>query len=217
MLDDAPATACTRCRAALWDTELAAGRWACGRCEQTGFDQLRALPALFRRIDQTSALIKGRSGDLVAGTGSGSKPPLNLGILDLTCKGGVVEQLQAITDSWFLALRWQPGRTLRHDEIDEAVKPLINNIRWACENYSEIATDLKKISTLHGQLDRLDTGERPAHRIRVHCRTDDCHGRMVITMTTKWATCPDCGTEYDRDQLMRLDSDYGPNTIRAAA
>jgi hypothetical protein len=214
----APAHLCTRCRTNLWDTELAAGRWVCGRCEQTAFDQLRALPGLFRRIDQTGALMKGSSsGDLVSGSSSGSKPPLKLGPLTITANGGAVTLLQAIEDSWRSALGWSAGETRHHSDIDGATKFLINQLGWACSNYPEIAEDLKTIKRLHERCVSIDTGEPLEHRFQVHCSSDDCDGRMAITMTTRWATCPDCSHQYERDHLMRLDSQYGPNTIRQTA
>lgn len=217
MLDAAPAHLCTRCRAGLWDSELGNGRWACGRCEQTAFDQLRALPALFRRLDQISALMKGSSPGGIGSPTREAPAPLKIAVLNLTANGGVVARLQAIEDAWRAALGWTMGATRNHADIDGATTFLINNIRWACENYPEIADDLKTIKSLHERLKSLDTGEPRAKRFTIYCAGADCPGEMRVTLKSHYATCPDCGTEYDKVSIGDLDTEYGPNPNRQNA
>ena len=198
----------------MWDTELAAGAYVCGRCERTAFDRLRELPRLFRNLERLDAILKGSSGPAIGGGSRELPVPLRLGVLSLTSNGGVVTQLQAIEDDWRRALGWSMGATRHHADIDGATTFLINQLGWTCSNYRDIADDLATIGSLHTQLDRLETGEPPARRFHVHCNADGCDGRMAITMQDDHATCPTCGAHYQRDQLMRLDSEYGPNEER---
>jgi hypothetical protein len=216
-LDDAtaPAHLCGKCRHNLWDSEIAAGRWVCGRCEHTAFERLRELPRLFRNLERLDALMKGSSGGGTAGGPSREIPaPLRLGILSLTANGGVVTQLQAIEDDWRKALGWPMGATRHRADIDGATLFLINQLGWTCTNYPDIDDDLRTIGKIHALLKGLETGEPRARRFEVHCSQPDCTGRMAITMRDDQATCVDCGTDYTRDQLMRLDSQYGPNAER---
>jgi hypothetical protein len=217
VIDDAPAlpALCGKCRQPLWDSELAAGRWVCSKCEHTAFDRLRELPRLFRNLERLDALLKGSSGGGAMGGPSREIPaPLRLGVLSLTANGGVVTELQAIEDDWRKALGWPMGTTRHRADIDGATTFLINQLGLISSNYSEVGDDLKTIGKIHARLKGLETGERRARVFEVHCAADGCPGRMAITMRNHQATCPDCGTDYDGDQLMLLDSEYGPNTGR---
>lgn len=208
---------CVKCQRPLWTDELAAGCWACRRCEETTAEHLRALPALFRQASLLSALMKGSRADAGIGSSTGSAAPLKIGVLSLTAKGGAVTLLQDIEDSWRRILAWSMGETRHHTDIDGVTKFLTNNLRWACENYPEIGQDLSTIERLRGALHSVDTGERGPRRFDVLCATEHCTGRMNININTPAATCTECGIDYDRDALMRLDSQYGANTIRSAA
>ncbi|MFJ5973551.1 hypothetical protein [Streptomyces sp. NPDC093060] len=217
MYDDAPAQAaiCGKCRHGLWDTEIAAGRWACGKCEHQAFERLRELPRLFRNLERLDTLMKGSSGGGGIGGPTRELPaPLRLGILSLTANGGVVTELQAIEDDWRKALGWAMGATRHHADIGGVTTFLINQLGWICSNYPDVGDDLRTIASLYARLDSLETGEPRARRFEVLCSEEDCAGRMAITMRDDNATCPECGTDYTRPQLMRLDSQYGPNTIR---
>lgn len=213
--DDTPR--CTNCRRALWTTELEAGRWVCERCEHTAFEQLRAMPALFRRVDTLAALMKGSSAGGIGSPNREAPAPLKIGVLNLTAKGGVVTQLQAIEDDWRKVRARPMGPTRHHSDIDGVTEFLTINVRWACERYEEVADDLRTIARLHGQLSGIDTGAPPPKRFAVYCAAKDCNGTLKITLDTEHATCPDCRTAYSKAKLGRLDSQYGPNPNRAAA
>lgn len=215
MTDTAPA--CVKCRRALWVTELEAGRWACARCEADTAQHLRDLPHLFRRINQMSALMKGSSPGGIGSPNREAPAPLKIGVLNLTAKGGVVTQLQAIEDSWRQTLGWSMGATRHHTDIGGVTSFLTSNLRWACERYEEIGDDLKTIANLHGQLTSIDTGTPPPKRFEVYCSTDDCHGVMRITLNTMYATCHQCGTEYEGAELRDLPNQYSRRSDRAAA
>ena len=209
--------ACVKCRRALWVTELEAGRWACDRCETDAAQQLRDLPHMFRRISTLAALMKGSSPGGIGSPNREAPAPLKIGVLNLTVKGGVVTQLQAIEDAWRQALGWSMGATRHHADIAGVAAFLTNNLRWACERYEEIGDDLKKISTLHEQLTSIDTGTPPPKRFKVYCDTADCDGEMLISLNTEHATCRECSVEYSGPALREIDSQYGPNPRKAAA
>lgn len=213
----AEAPRCNSCRKPLHTDELTAGCWVCRPCERTAYDQLRAMPDLFRRVDSLSALMKGSSSGGIGSPTRDASAPVKLGVLDLTVKGGAVTRLQAIEDAWRKTLGWSMGTTRHHADIDGVTTFLINNLRWACERYAEVADDLLKIRSLHGQMSSVDTGVRPLRRFTVYCDTADCTGQMRITLNSERATCPECDTPYDKHQLGRLDSQYGPNPNREDA
>lgn len=200
--DDTPR--CTCCRRALWTTELDAGRWACERCEQGAFQQLRDLPHLFRRIDTLAALMKGSSEGGIGSPNREAPAPVRLAVLSLTANGGVVTQLQAIEDDWRKVRARPMGPTRHHSDIDGVVEFLTINLRWACERYEEIADDLKTIGHLHARLSGLDTGQPAPRTFPAPCGTDGCGGEMRVTLRTAHATCPQCGTHYDKPGIAAL-------------
>ncbi|OLZ72540.1 hypothetical protein AVW11_03880 [Streptomyces amritsarensis] len=205
---------CVNCRRALWGDERAAGCRACRRCEEDAARDLRELPGLFRGADQTNALIKGGRTETGARQPSTSSAPVNLFVLSLTAVGGAVTTLQAIEDSWRRALGWSMGLTRHRADIDGATSFLINNLRWACENYDEVAHDLRTIARTHAALSNIQTGQRAPRLYSLSCSTIDCAGRMRVTLFDPRATCPDCGQLYERQQLDQLDSEFGPNPTR---
>lgn len=201
---DAAPPACVHCHATLWTAELAAGRWACERCELHAFQQLRGLPALFRRVNSLATLMKGSSGDHIGSPNREAPAPLKIGVLSLTANGGVVTTLQAIEDSWRMVRRRPMGPTRHCSDIDGAVEYLTINLRWACERYEEIGHDLTTIARLDRQLSGLDTGE-PAHRtFPVPCTADQCGTQMRITLVTARTVCPGCGTRYNKTDIGRI-------------
>ncbi|GAA2803298.1 IBR domain-containing protein [Streptomyces showdoensis] len=212
------APACVKCHRPLWAAEIEAGRWACERCEADTAQHLRALPALYRRVNSLAALTKGSPTDAAIGSPNREAPaPLKIDVLSLTTTGGVVTELQTIEDAWRQTLGWPAGRTRHHTDIDGAVTFLINNLRWACERYEEVGQDLRLIAQLHAQLTSIDTGTPPPKTFTVYCSTEDCGGGMRVTLSTRHATCHDCGTAYSKTELGSLDSQYGPNPNKTVA
>lgn len=218
MNDTPQSLRCTSCPRGLYTDEIAAGRYACRLCETRAFEALRAIPRLFGQINSFDALLK-VSGPAATRSSSGREAPapVRIPILSDTCDGGVVTELQAITDAWFTVLGFHHGRKLRPHEIVTAVTPLINNLRWACENYPEIATDIATITGIHSRLHAYTTGERGPRRFTVYCSTPDCDGGLRISLATSASSCPDCHTEYDKSELMHLRSEFDAQKRRAAA
>lgn len=200
---------CLNCRNPLWDSEIQAGRYACFRCEDKAAEQLHAIRGTFKRLNTADGHEKVRAG-ASGPTGSKEPPvPVRLAVLNATGPGGVVAQLQSgIEDSWRKALGWQMGRTRHHADIDGATTFLINNLPWACERYDEIADDLRAIASIHGRLKGLETGEPASKKFTAYCGADPCAGQLSITLWTSRATCPDCGTEYDKAELAGLMTQY---------
>ncbi|WP_069883491.1 hypothetical protein [Streptomyces luteocolor] len=206
-LDDAPR--CTSCRTLLWDTELAAGRYACYRCQDRAGGQLQAVRGMFQRLDSLDGLTKPQnaaSGPL--GTREAPIPP-RLAVLAQTGPGGVVAQLQAgIEDSWRKALGWTMIPDRPHRDIDGVITFLVDNLLWACERYEEIADDLRTIADIHTRLKTLETGEPGPKKFTAYCDTGGCDGEMRITLWTAHTACPACGTHYDKTGLAALATQY---------
>ncbi|MFF5445451.1 hypothetical protein [Streptomyces sp. NPDC012888] len=197
-------THCLRCTRALWHDEPA----ICRHCETLTSRQLRELPALFQHADQTAALFKTRTLDAGGSGQPAHGSPVRLAVLDLTANGGTVARLQAIEDAWRQALAWDMGADRRRTDIAGVATFLTNNLRWACENYGEIADDLATIARLHSQLSGILTGERPARTFAAYCDQDGCGGQMAITLWTRTATCSECGTRYEGTELKHLRTEF---------
>lgn len=103
------------------------------------------------------------------------------------------------------------GATRRYSDIDGVTSFLTNNLRWACERYSEVGDDLRLLDRLHGQLSSIDTGTPPPKLFTVYCATHDCDGAIRVNLNTEYAVCRTCNTGYEKAQLGHLDSQYGPN------
>lgn len=218
MHDDTPAHVCTSCNANLWDTELAAGRHACYRCEDQAAEDLHAIRGQFKRLDSLDALTKVTVGsDGPRGASREAPAPLRIAILNQTGPGGAVTRLQAVEDDWRKALGWSIAPTRHHADIDGVTVFLINNLPWACERYDEIADDLKTIADLHSTLKSLETGERRPRRFAAYCNTADCAGHLHITLWTAQATCPDCAHRYDKTGLAALRTELDPDEVSDAA
>lgn len=206
---------CASCYANLWDTELAAGRLVCFRCEDQAAEKLHAIRGTFKRLDSLDALMKVSAAvDGPRGTGREAPAPLRIAILNQTGPGGVVTQLQSgIEDSWRKALGWTIAPTRHHGDIDGVTMFLINNLPWACERYGEIADDLATIAKIHSTLSGLETGDRKPRSFAAYCATVDCEGQLRITVKTSRATCPACGTRYDKTGLAGLHTELDPDPV----
>lgn len=210
---------CASCDTNLWDTELAAGRHVCYRCEDRAAEQLHTIRGTFKRLDSLDALTKGAAGgEGPRGAGRELPAPLRIAILNQTGPGGVVTQLQSgIEDSWRRALGWTIAPTRHHGDIDGITVFLINNLPWACERYDEIADDLKTIADIHNTLTSLETGERKPRSFAAYCQTPDCEGQLRITLWTARATCPACATRYDKAGLAGLRTELDPSPAQQPA
>jgi hypothetical protein len=172
---------------------------------------------MFKRLDTTAALMKGRGAPAIGGGTREAPAPLRIAILNQTGPGGVVTLLQDIEDGWRKGLGWSMGAKRHHSDIGGAGAFLLNNLPWACEKYPEIAADLTTIASIHGTLTSLETGERGPRKFAAYCNTDDCDGQLRITLWTPRATCPTCGTNYDKTGLAGLLTELDADPQASAA
>lgn len=136
----------------LWADEL--GRQICRPCEDKTRIRLAELPALFRRLDTTAALMRGAS--RTGGGGGGTKtPPIppRLEVLSLVGPGGVAARLSAIEDSWRQTLGWTvaPWRGSPAQSVPLLVTFLLNNLPWAADSYESVGQDTDDLRRLHAE------------------------------------------------------------------
>lgn len=208
-----PVCVTPRCNRQLWANE--AGRWTCRPCEDATAARLAELPALFRRLDTTAALMRGarRSG----GGGSGTKtPPIppRLEVLSLVGPGGVAVRLQAIEDSWRQALGWgiearSDGRRVfaawRTDParaVPEHAKFLLNNLPWAVERYESIGQDIDELRKLHGEMKAIADHEQRPGRVKIGlCPTLNDTGPCAAPLTARADShrvhCGSCDSRWE--------------------
>jgi hypothetical protein len=152
----------------LWTDEL--DRLVCRPCEDRTSTRIAELPALFRQLDTTAALMRGarRSG----GGGSGTKaPPIppRLEVLSLVGSGGAAARLQAIEDSWRAVLGWTvaPWRGSPAQAVPAHAKFLADNLLWACGSYESIGQDIDELRRLHGECLAIVNDERKPGRVQI--------------------------------------------------
>lgn len=208
-----PVCVAPRCNQQLWTDEV--GRWACRPCEDVTATRIAELPALFRQLNTTATLMRGarRPG----GGSSGSKtPPIppRLEVLSLVGPGGVAVRLQAIEDSWRVALGW--GVEARSDgqrvfaswrtdparAIPEHAKFLLNNLPWAVERYESIGQDIDELRRLHGECLAIVNDERKPGRVQIGtCPTPGEVGPCAAPLTARADShrvhCGACGSRWE--------------------
>lgn len=198
-----PVCVTPRCGRQLWVAE--ASRWACRPCEDVTAERIAELPALFRRLDTTAALMRGASRG--GGTTSGSKtPPIppRLDVLNLVGPGGAATRLAAIEDSWRQTLGWTvaPWRGSPAQAVPGHVQFVANNLLWACESYEEVGQDIDGLRRLHGEMKALADGERRAGRVQIGTcpiRLDDgpCGTALTASADSHRVRCGSCGTRWE--------------------
>ncbi|NED75379.1 hypothetical protein G3I51_24250 [Streptomyces sp. SID9944] len=188
----------------LWADEL--DRLVCRPCETKTAQRIAELPALFRQLDTTAALMRGASRPGGSG-GSGSKtPPIppRLDVLALVGPGGVAARLAAVEDSWRTALGWgiaawrgSPAQALPHQ-----VQFLTNNLLWACSSYESVGQDIEEIRRLHAECTALVEGERRPGRVQIGCcpvPVDGgyCGTQLTATAASHRVRCTGCGARWE--------------------
>ncbi|WP_432053724.1 hypothetical protein [Streptomyces sp. bgisy022] len=199
-----PVCVTPRCGRQLWASET--GRWACRPCEDATQQRITELPALFRRLDTTAALMRearrpgGRSS-------SGSKtPPIppRLDVLNLVGPGGVAARLQAIEDAWRRVLGWTvaPWRGSPAQAVPGLAGFLGNNLLWACSSYESVGQDIDDLRRLHGECKALVDGERKPGRVQIgNCpvRVADrlCWTPLTASAASHRVRCGGCGARWE--------------------
>ncbi|HEY6114650.1 MAG TPA: hypothetical protein VI172_01715 [Candidatus Dormibacteraeota bacterium] len=198
-----PVCVTPRCKRQLWVAE--ATRWACRPCEDRTSTRLAELPALFRRLDSTAALMKGASRVSAGGSGTRTAPiPPRLEVLNLVGPGGVAARLSAIEDAWRQTLGWTvaPWRGSPAQAVPELAKFLANNLLWACSSYEEVGQDIGDLRRLHSECTALVNDERRPGRVQIGSCPVRVEGELCWTPLTARADshrvhCGNCGARWE--------------------
>jgi hypothetical protein len=198
-----PVCVTPRCNRQLWVAE--ATRWACRPCEATTAVRIAELPALFRQLDTTAALMKGASRVSSGSSGTRTAPiPPRLDVLNLVGPGGVAARLSAIEDAWRKTLGWTvaPWRGSPAQAVPELVKFLANNLLWACSSYEEVGQDIDDLRRLHSECTALVNDERRPGRVQIGSCPARVEGELCWTPLTARADshrvhCGNCGARWE--------------------
>ncbi|MFD1277342.1 hypothetical protein ACFQ51_52245 [Streptomyces kaempferi] len=158
-----------------------------------------------------------RGASRIGSGSSGTKtPPIppRLEVLSLVGPGGAATRLQAIEDSWRIALGW--GIEARSDgqrvfaswrtdparAIPAHAKFLFNNLPWAVERYDSIGQDIEALRELHGECTAIVNDERKPGRVQIGlcpARIDDtlCGAQLTATTASHRVRCGTCGTRWE--------------------
>jgi hypothetical protein len=198
-----PVCVTPNCNRQLWVAE--AGRWACRPCEDRTSTRIAELPALFRQLDTTAALMKGASRSSSPTSGSRTPPiPPRLDVLNLVSPGGITARLSAIEDAWRASLEWPiaPWRGSPAQAVPGLVAFLANNLLWACSSYEEVGQDIDDLRRLHGECTALVNDERRPGRVQIgNCPVPVgdqlCWTPLTATAASHRVRCGGCGTRWE--------------------
>jgi len=199
-----PVCVTPNCNRQLWVAE--AGRWACRPCEDATAKRISELPALFRQLDTTAALMKGASRSSSPTSGSRTPPiPPRLDVLNLVSPGGIAARLSAIEDAWRAELGWTiaPWRGSPAQAVPRLAEFLANNLLWACSSYEAVGQDIDDLRRLHAECTALANDERRPGRVQIgNCPVRDGVGDLCWTPLTARADshrvrCGACGSRWE--------------------
>ena len=200
---DWPTCVTPRCGRQLWVSE--AGRYACRPCEETTAQRIRELPALFRQLDTTAALMRGsrRPGGSTSGSKTPPIPP-RLEVLALVGPGGAAARLSAIEDAWRQALGWTiaPWRGSPAQSVPLLAEFLANNLLWACSSYEEVGQDIEDLRRLHSECTAIVNDERRPGRVQIgNCPAvvEDriCWQPLTASAGSHRIHCGSCGGRWE--------------------
>lgn len=209
MHDDLPADAeyfwptCVACGRDLWTAEL--DRKACRPCGERTAARIAELPALFRQLDTTAALMRGARRPGAGGGGSKTPPiPPRLEVLALVGPGGVAARLSAIEDSWRKVLGWTvaPWRGSPAQAVPELAGFLANNLLWACSSYDEVGQDIDDLRRLHSECAAIVNDERRPGQVQIgNCPAVDgdrvCWTPLTARADSHRIHCSACGARWE--------------------
>jgi DNA-directed RNA polymerase subunit RPC12/RpoP len=195
---------CAACGRNLWTDEL--DRQACRPCKDRTAQRIAELPALFRQLDTTAALMRGARRQGGGGSGGSKTPPIppRLEVLALVGPGGIAARLRDIEDSWRAALGWTiaPWRGSPRQAVPVHAEFLANNLLWACSSYESIGQDIEDIRRLHAECLALVRGEKRHGRVQIGVcpvRVDDqlCGTQLTATAASHRVRCAGCGSRWE--------------------
>ncbi|WP_331731747.1 hypothetical protein OG298_45630 (plasmid) [Streptomyces sp. NBC_01005] len=204
--DDYQWPTCTNpnCKRQLWTNET--GRQACRPCEDQTAKHLTELPALFRRLNTTTTLMRGARHPGGATSGSKTPPiPPRLEVLSLIAAGGVATRLRDIEDAWRKTLGWTiaPWRGRPAQAVPEHIRFLVNNLPWAVSDYESVGQDIDDLRRLHAECTAAAANEHRPGRVsigRCPVRLDDdtpCQTELTATAASHRVRCNGCGTRWE--------------------
>lgn len=193
-----PPAVCVACTRPLPAYDLP--RAACVGCQQRCSEQLKWLPGCYRLLDPAPR----RAGATGSRHGApGSRPPVDLTIVDLTGRRGVLGVLTSWMRVWHEdgAGDLPEWPTVEHEQVTTACQWLRHRLDWACRSHEAAAEILREVGDAYRQVYGAATGERGERRVALGC---PCGGRVPFTASTGGASCADCGAWYGRAELVGL-------------
>jgi hypothetical protein len=194
-----PPAVCVACHRPLPATDP--DRFACERCQQRASQELNWLPGLYRLLNSAPS-----AGSPLVGArhaAAGSRPPINLHVVDLTGRRGVLVTLSGWAHDW-ADQRGEDGPDWPADEcgqITGACKYLRFHLDWAARQHPAIDEALHEIADTYRQVHAAATGERGERRVGVTC---GCGAVLRVTVSTGGATCAGCGVQRGRAEVLAL-------------
>lgn len=212
-LDDYQWPTCIICTRDLWENELE--RQACRPCQHRADTNLTALAGQ-PTYDDNGQIISGlyaALGRVLAPSGShdsartsgapGARLPVRLEPLNLSAPGSTVTILQTWAEDWDQRMHRDPPRwhgTLQQ-QVDQAAAKLRTDLEWAASRHPVFDEFAREIRQLVNACRRQISGEPPERRVTVAC---PCGGTLSVAISTEGARCRDCGTQYDRADVLSL-------------
>ncbi|MFF4403612.1 hypothetical protein [Streptomyces sp. NPDC001404] len=203
-----PVYRCTHCPRLLHADEL--HRYACRICETRATEQVQALHSLYRQLE--TVLRPGKTTSTGRAPASRTAPlPVALQPLTLRGPGGIVSMLLGIEQRWRIQLDWGflPQRGGYEASLAGTVMVIANNLPWACDEYPDVAADLKLIGSLHAQASAAVSGERDTRVPVGECPAFDeggapCGQQLKVSPWAMVIRCGSCGAQWRRDEWLRL-------------
>jgi|GEM_PF-2145828 len=194
---------CVSCHRKLWEIEL--DRLVCWPCEDRTQARIGELAGLFRKLDQTAALMKGARRATTGGSGTRTAPiPARLDVLALVGPGGVAARLSAIEDAWRKALGWTiaPWRGSPAQAVPVHVEFIVNNLLWACGSYEEVGQDIDVIGKLYAECKAITDDERRPGRVQIgNCPTvvegGVCWAPLTARADSHRVRCGNCNSAWE--------------------
>lgn len=197
------------CGRELWTAEV--GRWVCRPDEDKTLARIAELPALFRQLDTTAALMRGAR--RIGGGGSGTKsPPIppRLEVLALVGPGGIAARLSAVEDSWRQALGWTiaPWRGSPAQAVPHLVRFLADNLLWACGGYESVGDDIDELRKLHSECtaivnDKPRYGNVKIGLCPVVIEDRYCAEQLHASARSFKTACPTCRSRWEGEEEWR--------------
>jgi hypothetical protein len=121
----------------------------------------------------------------------------------LAARGGVVTILQTWLVDWYETLGYRHPRWNGdlQQQLDQAVGRLRNLLPWAAAEHGAFDEFSREIASLRRQCEAETGGERGVRTFGVTC---ECGATLKITIESPGKRCQACGSQYDRQQLFRL-------------